>query len=112
MGDSRKGREYIAQLLLGYTSLFPGKTLDIKKEIYNFSRNTILQIVLVFGQKYGLCRISDMEETPFFSYKSELSILRMRKIYNYIKRNEIIPCDISYASPNTFLELLKLITVH
>lgn len=108
MGDSRKGREYIAQLLLGYTSLFPGKTLDIKKEIYNFSRNTILQIVLIFGQKYGSCRISDMEEKPFFSYKSELSILRMQKIYNYIKRNEIIPYYVSYASPKTFLELLKL----
>ena len=50
MGDSKKGYEFHTQLLLEYSSLYPGKFLDIKKEIYNFSRNTLLRMVLVLGQ--------------------------------------------------------------
>ena len=91
MGDSKKGYEFHTQLLLEYSSLYPGKFLDIKKEIYNFSRNTLLRMVLVLGQNYGLCRISDMEKKRFFSYKSELIDEMMHKIYNYIKRNKTLP---------------------
>lgn len=109
MGDSKKGYEFHTQLLLEYSSLYPGKFLDIKKEIYNFSRNTLLRMVLVLGQNYGLCRISDMEKKRFFSYKSELIDEMMHKIYNYIKRNKTLPYNVSYASQKTFLEFLKLI---
>lgn len=66
-------------------------------------------MVLVLGQNYGLCRISDMEKKRFFSYKSELIDEMMHKIYNYIKRNKTLPYNVSYASQKTFLEFLKLI---
>ena len=96
-------------LLLEYSALFPQKSLDIKKEICNFSRNTLLRMVLVLGRNYGMCRISDMREKPFFSFLSDLSKIRMRCINEYLQRNRCTPYDVSYASSKTFLEFLRLI---
>lgn len=109
IGDPSKGRKIHLQLLLEYSALFPQRKLDIKKEICNFSRNTLLRMVLVLGRNYGMCRISDMGEKPFFSFRSGLSKIRIRCINEYLRRNRYAPSEVSYASSKTFLEFLRLI---
>ena len=107
--DPQSDIEYKLQWLLEYSDLFPGKSLDVKEEIKNFSREELIKMVLVLGKNYGACKISDMEEKPFFSYLSDLYEQRMKAIYAYIIKNNTTPDNVSYACQRTFLEFLKLI---
>lgn len=66
-------------------------------------------MVLVLGRNYGMCKISDMKDKPFFSYLSRPYEKRMEQIANYIARNNTSPENVSYACHRTFLEFLKLV---
>jgi len=107
--DPQSDIEYKLQLVLGYSNLFPGKPLDAKEEIKNFSREMLVKMVLVLGKNYGACKISDMKKKPFFSYQSDLYEERMKAIYAYIVQNSTTPDRVSYACQQTFLEFLKLV---
>lgn len=107
--DSKTGQEFGIQLLMEYSSLFPGRTLNIKEEIVHFSREMLVKMVLVLGRNYGMCKISDMKDKPFFSYLSRPYEKRMEQIAKYIVRNNTSPENVSYACHRTFLEFLKLI---
>lgn len=107
--DPQSDIEYKLQLVLGYSNLFPGKPLDAKEEIKNFSREMLVKMVLVLGKNYGACKISDMKKKPFFSYQSDLYEERMKAIYAYIVQNSTTPDRVSYACQRTFLEFLKLV---
>lgn len=107
--DSKTGQEFCLQLLMEYSSLFPGRTLNIKEEILHFSREMLVKMVLVLGRNYGMCKISDMKDKPFFSYLSRPYEKRMEQIANYIARNNTSPENVSYACHRTFLEFLKLV---
>lgn len=107
--DPQTGQEICLQLLMEYSSLFPGRTLNIKEEILHFSREMLIKMVLVLGRNYGMCKISDMKDKPFFSYLSRPYEKRMEQIKKYIVRNNTSPEKVSYASHRTFLEFLKLV---
>ena len=107
--DPKTGQEFHIQLLIGYSSLFPGRTLNIKEEILHFSREMLVKMVLVLGRNYGMCKISDMKEKPFFSYLSLPMQKRMELIDKYIVRNNTSSEKVSYACHRTFLEFLKLV---
>lgn len=107
--DSKTGQEFGIQLLMEYSSLFPGRTLNIKEEIVHFSREMLVKMVLVLGRNYGMCKISDMKDKPFFSYLSRPYEKRMEQISKYIARNNTSSGNVSYACHRTFLEFLKLV---
>lgn len=107
--DPKTGEEFSIKLLMGYSSLFPGRTFNIKEEILNFSREMLVKMVFVLGRNYGMCRISDMKDKPFFSYLSHPYKRRMEQIDKYIDENKTSPEDVSYACHRTFLEFIKLV---
>lgn len=107
--DFQTKREFNLQLLIGYSALFPNKTLDIKNEILHFSREMLIKMIFVLGRNYRMCKISDMKDKPFFSYLSSLSKERMERIVKYIADNNTSPEKVSYACNRTFLEFLKLV---
>lgn len=107
--DPQTKREIGLQLLMGYSSLFPNKTLNIKDEIQHFSREMLIKMVFVLGRNYGMCKISDMKNKPFFSYDSQPYKVRMEKIAKYIAEHDTLPEKVSYACNRTFLEFLKLV---
>ena len=107
--DFQTKQEFSLHLLIGYSALFPNKTLDIKNEILHFSREMLIKMILILGRNYGMCKISDMKDKPFFSYLSSLSKERMKRIVKYIVDNNASPEKVSYACNRTFLEFLKLV---
>ncbi|WP_163178239.1 hypothetical protein [Bacteroides sp. 51] len=107
--DPKTGKEFHIQFIMEYSSLFPGRTLNIKEEILHFPREMLIKMVLVLGRNYGMCKISDMKDKPFFSYLSRPYEKRMELIAKYIVRNNTSPEKVSYANQRTFLEFLKLV---
>lgn len=107
--DPITGQEFSIPMLLGYSSLFPGKTLNIKEEILHFSREMLVKMVLILGRNYGMCKISDMKNRPFFSSRSRPYEIRMEQIAKYIAHNNTSPEEVYYTSYRTFLEFLKLV---
>lgn len=109
ISDITTGNTYQTVLLLEYSMLFPGESIDILETIKNFSRERLIKIVFFLVKRYGLCRLSDMETTPFFSYNSELQKDRKKRISVFLRKQGYLPDMVSYAGERTLLELLKMI---
>jgi len=109
ISDTTTGNTYQTVLLLEYSMLFPGESINISETIRNFSRERLIKIVFFLVKRYGLCRLSDIETKPFFSYDSEMRKDRMKRISVFLIKTGHMPYMVSYAGERTLLELLKLI---